>query len=272
MKTQEIITGKIIAELEKGKIPWQKPWNAGQINLVSKKAYTGINPLLLSIEAENKGYKSPYWLTFNQIKKLNGKLVKGSKACQVVFWLVKESEEEEGKKARKSFILRYYNVFNTDCVEGLTLPETNTPAVILEAEEIIKNFKDCPKLTEGGNSAFYSPSSDTVNLPTRNSFDSEEGYYSTFFHELIHSTGHESRLARHTSNEKHNFGSESYAKEELVAELGASFLVSKAGLELSIKNHAAYIQSWLKALKNDSRMIISAAGQAEKASSYILGS
>lgn len=272
MNTQDILTSKIIKALEGGDIPWLKPWSEHQ-NLDSKRAYNGINRLLLAQEAEEKEYNCNYWLTFNQIKKAGGHLKKGSKACPIAFWKIStiEDKEKEGEE-KTSVLLRYYNVFNASCVEGIDIPESKGAEELLDAEEIVKGFSNKPAINYSGGRACYYPIEDKISIPNIRTFKDSEGYYTTLFHELVHSTGHKSRLNRKGVANPSRFRDERYAKEELVAELGGAFLEAKAGIAVKIDNHAAYIQSWLKALKDDTRMIIYAASQADKAAAHILGS
>ena len=268
----EIITNRIVAELESGIIPWRKPWIAsGQaISHVTGKPYSLLNQMLLGRGGE--------YVTFKQVQDEGGRVKKGAKAQMVVFWKWIEQEDEETKEKKKIPYLRYFNVFHIDQCEGIKtkhaepLPQAVEPDAAAEA--IIADYlkrSGVKLIHEEGNRAFYRPSSDSVTLPLVDQFKNTAEYYGTAFHELTHSTGHESRLNRlHTVAA---FGSEDYSKEELIAEIGAAALVNHAGLETadSFKNNAAYIQNWLQALRNDKRFIVSAAGKAEKAVDMILG-
>jgi len=203
-KIYDIVSEKIISMLEEGVIPWRKPWKCTgrPSNLKTKKAYRGINILLLSIH----DYASPYWLTFKQCRDLKGSIKAGSKGTPIVLWKPIVIEEEEvddngdvitDKKVR--FLLRYYTVFNTEQCTGLEdkIPVSDDDRIfkpIEKAEQIIDGFSDKPTIRHGGDRAYYSQTEDYVNLPTRNSFTSDEGLYATLFHELIHSTGHLDRL------------------------------------------------------------------------------
>lgn len=272
------VTDRIIAEMEKGIIPWQRPWNGvteGAYNRVTRKPYSFVNQLLLKHDDA--------YLTFKQAQALGGKVKKGAKSEMVVFWKwnFKEVEQPDGtKKVERWPILKYYNVFWIgDCegIEPLTKEEVRNNNPLDTAEEILRGYtgrEDAPKFydSEPSNRAYYRPSTDEVVVPMLNQYERVEEYYSTAFHELVHSTGHSKRLDRGLM--KHAcFGSEDYSKEELVAEIGAAMLVKKAGVETdkSFRNSAAYIQNWLSALRNDNKLIISAAGKAEKAVNYILG-
>ena len=274
-KVYEIVTDRIIAELEKGTIPWRQPWKESgrPVNLVSRKPYRGINVILLRSTCRS----SPYWLTFKQAKNLGGNVRKGEKATPVVFWKWTEKvqpDPETGEERKDGFpILRYYSVFNADQVEGVAVPEEAPRRFnpVEHAEGIISAMPSRPEIQHRGDRAYYSPRLDQVVLPPKGVFDSENGYYSVAFHELTHSTGHSSRLHRFDTEDLAPFGSTDYSKEELVAELGASFLCAEAGIDGTvIPNSAAYIQNWLGALRNDKRMVVLAAAQAQKAADYIL--
>ena len=267
------VTDRIISQLEQGVIPWHRPWAGADLAISHStgKPYSLLNQIILSRPGE--------YLTFNQVKQAGGKVKKGAKAGMVVFWkwLEKEDEENPGETKKIPF-LKYFNVFHIDDCEGVERKHTeenpNTCEPVEAAEAIISDYLTRSGVTlthEAGGRAYYQPSMDMVVLPLIEQFFEVSEYYSTAFHELTHSTGHESRLDR-LSKTAH-FGSEDYSKEELVAEIGAATLVSRVGLETpsSFSNNAAYIQSWLKALKNDKRLIVSAAGKAEKAVRLILG-
>ena len=269
------VTDRIISQLENGVIPWHKPWITSNANLAisysTGKPYSLLNQMILGRPGE--------YLTFNQVQQAGGHVKKGEKSGMVVFWkwLDVEDEQRPGEMKKVPF-LKYFNVFHIDQCEGVkprhevTLnDEAETDA---DADAIITGYlqrSGVKLIHQEGNRAFYRPSSDSVTIPLLAQFKDIAEYYSTAFHELTHSTGHESRLNRLAKCAF--FGSEEYSKEELVAEIGAAALVNFAGLETasSFKNSAAYIQSWLKALRNDKRMIVSASGQAEKAVNLILG-
>lgn len=271
----ELITNRIIEELEKGSVPWQKPWSGGTgsaKNLISKKPYQGINQIMTGLQA----FESEYWLTFNQCKKLKGSIKKGSKSTMVIFWKFLEKDNLSTGKKDKIPMLRYYRVFNATQTEGIdypvqdTEPKQNNP--IESCQKIINDLPlGMPKVLHEEQRAFYRPSSDHINLPRMDSFKGSTEYYSTYFHELVHSTGHEKRLKRDGVTGSINFGSQCYSKEELVAEIGASFLNGEAGiLNHVIDNSTAYINSWLNKLRNDKKLIVTAAGQAQKAVNYLL--
>src|ERR1700726_1546303 len=272
----EIVTEQIIKQLETGVAPWRKPWRTEMpCNLVSRKPYRGINVFLLGFQ----GYGTKYWLTFNQAKALGGHVKQGEHGSKCVFWKIDEYSRENAdtgeQESRTSALVRYYTVFNIEQCEGFSALRESRPVVnaIDSCEAIIDAMPNKPRV-EQDHSACYRPSTDTVGIPARSAFTHAAEYYSTLFHELTHSTGHASRLGRFetASVDQHLFGSESYSKEELVAELGASMLCGVAGIEQStLENSAAYLRSWVKRLRDDSRLIVSAASLAQKAADFILG-
>ena len=214
MNVYEVITARIVEMLEQGTIPWRKPWKAGAgepRNLVSGKGYRGINVFLLSA----MGFASPYWLTYRQATERGGSVKKGSKGCPVVFWRwgdrnTEQSEDEaDDKSRRKAPLLRYYTVFNVDQCEGITAPTEAAREFepIAECERIVHGMPNAPRIEHQGSQAFYRPSTDTVVTPKPELFDSAELFYSVLFHELTHSTGHASRLARKGITDATMFGS-----------------------------------------------------------------
>ena len=272
----EIVTQQVIEQLKAGVAPWRKPWSTSiPRNLISKKPYRGMNVLMLATQ----GYSSPHWLTFNQARNLGAHVRRGEKSTLVSFWKFdeysKENSETRESESKTSVLLRYYRIFNLEQCEGLSAlcgDDYKPVNPIAECESIANSMPNRPPI-ERNSHAFYGPSADTVGMPERDSFESSEAYYSTLFHELTHSTGHTSRLNRFESNSTdHQFGSESYSREELVAEMGAAMLSGIAGIsQATISNSASYLQTWINKLKSDSRLIVSAASQAQKAADYILG-
>lgn len=274
----EMVTERIIAELEKGVIPWEKPWTgvrSGAYNRVSKRPYSLLNQMLLKHTGE--------YATYKQWQDLGGQVKKGEKSEIVVFWKIFEAEEtnkDTGEKETKKIpLLRYYNVFHISQVEGVEplAPEQLNDEVepIEEADKIITDYitREHIDFTEcRSNEAYYSPSSDRVVVPMKEQYTVINEYYSTTFHELTHSTGHKSRLNRLETGAVAAFGSETYSKEELVAEIGSASLMNLLGIETvkTFRNSAAYIQSWLQVLRNDNKFIVSASSKAEKAVNYIL--
>ena len=274
----EMVTERIIAELEKGVIPWEKPWTgvrSGAYNRVSKRPYSLLNQILLKHTGE--------YATYKQWQDLGGQVKKGEKSEIVVFWKIFETEEtnkDTGEKETKKIpLLRYYNVFHISQVEGVEplKPEQLNDEVepIEEADKIITDYitREHIEFTEcRSNEAYYSPSSDRVVVPMKEQYKVINEYYSTTFHELTHSTGHKSRLNRLETGAVAAFGGTEYSKEELVAEIGSASLMNLLGIETvkTFRNSAAYIQSWLQVLRNDNKFIVSASSKAEKAVNYIL--
>jgi antirestriction protein ArdC len=276
------VTEQIVAILEKGVVPWRSPiLSRGPEglpqNLESLKPYRGVNVFMLAFTAWARGFGSSYWLTFNQAKAHGGSIKKGEKSSMVVFWKQIETTDEETGTAKTIPMLRYYNVFNADQCDGITAPDSAAESFIDfqpvdAAEALVKGYTGGPTLEHGGTKAYYKPSTDTVKLPEPQKFTSSEEYYATLFHELAHSTGHSSRLNRQLDKQPQPFGSADYGKEELVAEMASAFLCGHAGIKPAvIENQAAYLQGWLKTLKQDKRLIVSAAGAAQKAADWIRG-
>ena len=265
------ITDRMVKEMEKGIIPWRKPWMAAgkAISHTTGKPYSLLNQMLLG--------KAGEWLTFNQVHQENGYVRKGEKAHMVVFWRWIEKEDEETGEITQVPFLKYYNVFHIDQCEGIRAKHSAMVEHPAKADAVADAFIANYVKREGvtlehheGDRAFYRPSTDSITLPLMKQFKEAAEYYGTAFHELVHSTGHMKRLARIDSTA--NFGSEEYSKEELVAEIGSAALVNHVGLETSssFQNCAAYVQNWLQVLKGDKRFIVSAASKADKAVELIL--
>lgn len=273
----QTITDTIIAKLEAGVIPWEKPWQsvAGgrPMNFKSKKPYRGINVLLLGMT----GFSSPYWLTFKQAKEMGGSVRKGEKSTKIVFQgfpKYEKTNETTGEVEEKNgYFIKFYAVFNADQIDGVEFPKPDAVVTnqdnepLTAAEMIVNSFPNRPTINKGFEAACYVPSSDRVEIPHIERFKTSEEYYCVLFHELTHSTGHPSRCNRDLRN---SFGSDDYAREELVAELGATFLCAESGIDRKIDNSVAYIQSWIKRFRNDKKLICQAAGKAEKAVDHIL--
>lgn len=257
-KVYEMVTDRIIAELEKGRIPWNKPWTGvrdGAYNRISKKPYSLINQMLLNHNGE--------YATFRQWQDLGGHIRKSEKSEIIVFWKIYEKEEINDNRERniqKIPLLRYYNVFHISQVEGvepLSGKELNNDIQPIEsADKVIVDYVTREHINfqeTKSNKAFYSPATDKVVVPLKKQYHSINEYYSTTFHELIHSTGHKTRLNRLGNGTVASFGSEKYSKEELVAEIGSATILNALCIETpkTLKNSAAYIQNWLQVLKND---------------------
>ncbi len=271
----EIITERIIAQLESGVAPWRKPWTSkAPANLVSQKEYRGLNVLSLA----SQGYPSRFWLTFNQANKLGGKIQRGQKGSLVVYWNIGEErtvrKPDGSSKKQTPFLLRYSTVFNLAQTEGIDIParlldeqRDNNP--IADCEAIVDGMPNRPGF-EQSDKAWYRPSNDSVGMPARGLFHSSEEFYSTLFHELTHSTGHTSRVGREGIEQLNTFGSESYSREELIAEMGAAMLCGVTGISpATLENSAAYLKTWIARLKSDSKLIVQAASAAQKAADYI---
>lgn len=271
MNIYQEITDSIIAELEKGAAPWIKPWNAPQgadKNVISQKPYRGINRLLLAMVGGIKGYSNPAWATYKQWEQLGGNVRKGEKAAKIIFWSQAKSTNPEGEEKAYAFAKAYF-VFNVAQVDGIDIvvseDKQNDNAKIDNCESTIKATE--AKIIHGGDTACFIPSSDIIRMPEIGTFQSSEHYYATAFHELTHWTSDKNRCDRDIS--KGRFGNPDYAFEELVAELGAAFLCSTHGIAGDLR-HAGYIESWLKALKNDNKAIFKASGLAQSAADFVL--
>jgi antirestriction protein ArdC len=273
-----VVTDRIIAALEQGVAPWARPWKRvsgyGPTSLATGKPYRGVNVLILETTAMLEGYGSPYWATYRQISERGGNVRKGEKGTPVVLWKRVEKKTENEDEQSSYALLRYFNVFNLDQTEGVEAPasEPLPEFVPLErAESIASGMPSRPEVKHGGDRAFYSPSLDYVQMPLRPTFDSPESYYGVLFHELAHATGHESRLDRDTVSTAAPFGSETYAQEELVAEIASAIVCAEARIEPNIPRSAAYVGSWLKYAKDNRGALLKAAAAAQKASDYIAG-
>jgi antirestriction protein ArdC len=276
------VTDQIVAMLEKGVVPWRSPilgsTTAGHPrNLNSEHAYRGVNVFLLAFTSFAKGYGSSFWLTFNQAKERGGSVRKGEKSSMVVFWKQYETADRQSGEKIKVPVLRYFNVFNAEQCEGILAPDAPTFQPldfkpIEAAEAIARGYAGGPAVEHEGQRAFYRPSVDAVTMPDPTRFASTEEYYSTLFHELSHSTGHSTRLDRKLDTAPMAFGSTDYGKEELVAEMSAAFLSGHAGIKpATIDNQAAYIGGWLRKLKEDKRLVVTAAGAAQRSADWIRG-
>lgn len=274
----DVITDRIVKQLEQGVIPWRQPWQTlPPVSLNTLRAYRGVNVFLLA----SQGYGSPYWLTFNQVKKLGGHVRKGEHGTPVTFWKIGDEhvavnpDTKEERKTR-SILLRYYTVFNLEQTENIAnvlgLSSVERVPKLEECERIVSQMPNRPGF-EQSHKAWYNSGKDVVGMPSKTAFCDTESYYSTMFHELVHSTGHPHRLDRFAANDTdHRFGSESYSKEELVAELGAAMLCGVTGIApATIDRSAAYLKSWIDVLKGDSRLVVSAASLAQKAADFITG-
>lgn len=264
------VTDKIIAALESGTAPWLRPWRSGigtalvPHNAVTGRAYNGINFLVLTCAP----YASNGWLTYKQAQELGGNVRKGEKGTHIVFWSFPKVEDKETGKEKVIPFAKPYTVFNLDQCEGIDVSKlkTFTPAVAGESPINEIAARHNVKVNHGGDKAFFSPMADSIGMPSADAFKSPEHYASTLAHELVHWTGHESRLARTFGK---RFGDEAYAFEELIAEIGSAFVCASTGIPLEGLQHADYVASWLKVLKEDKRAIFTASSQAKRAAEYL---
>lgn len=270
----EIVNNKILERMAAGRIPWVKPYDVAPAqNLVSGHVYHGINAILLS-----GLYKTPYYVSYKQAASIDAKLKKDQHGNLVVFWTIFNStktDKDGNEKLQKVPYLKYSYVFNVEQFESIDHKKLKVEQKkakkmnpIKTAEEIVNNYKTKPVIEIKERIPCYIPSLDVVQVPSKEKFKDVKSYYSTLFHELVHSTGAKHRLNREFGT---SFGSEKYSKEELIAEIGASFLNAKAGIDAEnlIENSAAYIQGWMRVIKDDNRLFISAASKAQKAVEYI---
>lgn len=271
MKIHKIITQQIMQKLKEGTVPWHQPWsdNDWPRNLVSKRPYSGINVFLLITTR----YSFPYWLTYNQCTQLGGKIKHGEKGTPIVYWKLLEFEDSDEEDKQIPF-LRYYTVFNAHQCEGIDIPNNYEKKdhihLLCNCNRVIDQMSNKPEIIYS-HRAYYNARSDIINMPKSEYFDNSEELYSTLFHELIHATGHESRLNRKTLVDATYYGSTNYSKEELIAEMGSAFLCGHTGIEnKTIDNSAAYIAGWLNRLNEDKKMVIMAAAQAHKAYEFII--
>lgn len=277
MDIRQIITDKIIALLERGTNSSGPRWTGGKatglpINAKTGEAYHGINVLMLWAEMAEKTYSSSQWLTYKQAADLGGQVRKGERSVMCVYYqTAPKPEDQQDDEGGNYFLAKPFWVFNIAQVDGLPA-DLCAPAALSdfngnqEAEQIL--IKTKAQIDYGFDSAYYSTLQDKICMPQRERFTTPANFYATALHELTHWTGHESRLNRQFGK---RFGDEAYAFEELVAELGAAFTVGQLGMvDATIEDHADYVQSWVRVLKNDKRAIFTAASHAAKAADYIL--
>lgn len=252
------ITDKIIEQLKKGTIPWRKPWRQGlPSNYITRRPYNGINRLSLLCN----DYPSPYYLTYLQIKQLGGRILKNQKGHLIVFWKVINITNEEDEHVDEFPLLRYTYVFNLSQTD-LYKPDENDLDTILECEQLLSSVQPVPDIRHNTSECFYDKRNDYISIPPMSQFKSREEYYSSLFHELVHWTGHQSRLNRQNLD---------YATEELVAELGSSYLCAVTGIsKVVINNQTAYINDWLRLLWSDNLRLLSISGLSQDAADFII--
>ena len=282
------VADKLIEQIQNGTAPWQKPWDGvmtGPINALTNRPYRGINSLLLLNEQMTRELSDPRWLTYKQAESLGANVKKGEHGVPCIYWKVLELEETDKNKSndetdlaesdsiaqtKRVFIPCRFTVFHISQFDNLKLPEYKVPeyqwSPVERAETILKNSR--AEIREvAGDRAFYSPDSDSITLPMRTQFQKAEDFYDTALHELGHWTGHVSRLNRDLSG---GFGSESYAKEELNAEIASMMVAMNIGLPHNTQSHASYVEGWVKALRSDPREIFRASAVADKIKDYLL--
>jgi antirestriction protein ArdC len=286
----ETITNQILEALKRGVVPWRKPWrpSAFPCNASTSRSYRGVNVWLLSLTP----FVDHRWLTYSQVQERGGRVKPGEPGQTVVFWKYavssKAQEEQEDRESkdteeikngiRHAPLLRRYTVFNAEQVEGVNLAPLPTVLSLSKEENIqraelmVKHMPSPPKIRIEGHVAGYSVTEDQVVMPRIQRFTSQDSYFSTLFHELAHSTGHPSRLNRRSLTSTPVFGSKAYCQEELIAELGSAYCCALLGLDNSlIEDSASYIDSWLKVLGSDPKMVVFASAQAQRAADWIRG-
>lgn len=282
----QVITDRILELLDQGIVPWHKTWGGRAYapqSLTTGKSYRGINAFLLFCA----GFEDPHFVTFRQAKALKGTIRKGEKAMPVLFYQFPEDRQERLEELQKAGqkpgeeeylgpIVRYYRVFNVaqcDDLDSNKVPKVEQPSYhhnpIAEAEAILAASPVQVKVTHGYRGAAYVRDDDAIIMPPRERFEKAEHYYATLFHEMIHATGAPSRLNRTKGKQ---FGDADYAREELVAEMGAAFLCGHCGIvDRTVDNSAAYIDNWRRVLKGNAKLVVEAAAKAQKAADMILG-
>lgn len=273
------VTATVIRQLEEGVPPWVRPWGDAKVrgvgmipsNLVTGRLYSGGNILLLWLAAQQRGYSNLQFCTFRQIQELGSTVRKGERATHIIFTKHVTKKDEETGDEKSGTLVKSYAVFHYSQIENLGAkylqPQQADEGVTVPKNEQAVAFEQNTGITmrHEGNKAFYSPAADVVVVPPFSAFKDEEGYHGTVAHELVHASGHEKRLDRQFGK---RFGDEKYAVEELVAELGSSYLCARLGYAPSFRS-SSYLASWLKVLKADNRAIFSAASHAGQAADWL---
>ncbi|MHC4164629.1 MAG: ArdC family protein [Planctomycetota bacterium] len=270
------VTDRIVAALEKGVAPWVRPWRSvGAFrNGTTDRPYHGVNTLLLAIETLEHAYDDPRWVTYKQARKLGGHVRKGERGTRIVFWKFLDRMQEDPETGKETLrripMARAYTVFNVEQCDGLELPELDRETLPEtdrrdDLDELLRGTG--AEIRHGGDVACYAPGPDKIALPAFGAFETPSAYYSTALHELTHWTGHGSRLDRSLRN---RFGSQAYAAEELVAELGSAFLCERHGVDGKLQ-HPEYVANWLQVLKGDKRAIFTASSKARQAAEFLTG-
>lgn len=269
---KQIVTDRIIEFLEKGVCPWRRPWSQGNtlpMNYTNKRAYSGVNWFLLNLLS----YEQAYFMTYKQAKALGGCVRKGEKGYPVTYWNFCDVKDKATEEVRNVPFLRYYTVFNVSQIDGLELDGLNDIKTfdfvpVERAQTIVDNWQDKPAIEHDSGSAYYCPATDKVHMPKQVRFEVSEQYYSVLFHELAHSTGAEKRLNRKIDGV---FGSNTYGKEELIAEMTSAMLCAECRIDNeTIDNSASYLQSWIDTLRGDKSLVIQSASAAQKAANMIM--
>jgi antirestriction protein ArdC len=274
------VTDKIVALLEKGVRPWTRSWGGANDSILQRplrfvgKPYNGINVVILWATAMEQGYQSPYWMSLQQANEVGARVRKGEKSTPIVFYTVYTKTDNDTGEESKLRIPRAYRIFNADQIDGLSEkfhPQTVVPVIeSKERDPRAEEFFDAlgANISYGGNTASYTISKDSLRMPEFKNFHTADDYYATQAHEYIHWTRHPSRLDR--SFDQKRFGDQGYAREELVAELGAAFWAADFGMSLEPReDHASYLANWLTILRNDKRAIFAASAFADKAVKYL---
>ena len=269
------VTNLILEKLRQGVIPWRKSWvSYYPHNFISKKEYQGINFILLS----SYDFPSHYFLTFKQAKKLGGNVLKGAHGLPVVFWKIlnytdaKIKEDSIEMKDKHFPFMKNSTVFNLSQTslyreEKAKLKELPPRP---KAKDLLQSLSFVPEIRNNKGKAYYTPAQNFISIPFKNQFESMDEYYATLFHEIIHSTGHKEKLNRFTQPDQFNHKSHAYSFEELIAEIGSSFLCAMCGIDNTLDNSASYIKGWLSKLQDDEKLIIKASTQAKNAVNFLL--
>ena len=271
----EKVNENIIALLEKGVCPWRQPWNTQNrkpaINMLSKKAYRGINFILTNCQS----YKCNQWATYKQIASKGGHVKKGEEGTPIIFWSTFENKTEPEKQIP---FMKYSYIFNLEQCDGIAIEQPEQAPTFdhnpIEAcENLISRFPlGLPEITHNNGKAFYNVTRDIIELPRMDLYASPQEYYSTYYHEIIHATGHKSRLDRKSVVDSDGYGNNLYCKEELIAELGACYLCAESGIDsATIENSASYLNNWINVLRGSPKLIIEASIAAKKASEFLIG-
>lgn len=272
---EQEITDLVVKQLREGRVPWKRPWSANGFmptSLTTGKTYSGINLLLLSILGAE--HSTPYWVTYREAQKRGGYIRQGEKGVPIIKWSAYTRKDPQTGEETQGFFMRQFTVFNLDQTANVSAPamkQIDFSSIDDGIQSIIDSYATRPEIYHSiQDRAYYSPELDSIHLPKREMFNSAEEYALTLTHELVHSTGHQSRLNRFESDST-KFGCKTYAKEELVADIGATMMLAQVGIQVELDNTASYITNWLNALENDPSLIVSASAKAQKAVDYVLG-